>query len=124
MNIYKNKVFDKWATKEGIDNEILLKAIKEIESGLFDANLGGNIVKKRVAVGGRGKSGGVRTLLAYQFGNKAFFVYGFAKNVRANIKEDELKALKLYANTLLGYSDKELTKAVQAGVLFEIKNNG
>ncbi len=79
MNIYKNKVFDKWATKEGIDDEALLNAVKEIERGLFDANLGGNIVKKRVAVGGRGKSGGVRTLLAYQFGNKAFVVFFLPK---------------------------------------------
>lgn len=124
MNIYKNKVFDKWAAKEGIDDESLVKAVEEIENGLVDANLGGNVVKKRVAVGGRGKSGGARTLLAYQVGNKAFFVYGFAKNVRANIKEDELKALKLYAKTLLGYSDKELTQAISAGELIEVENDG
>ncbi len=123
MNIYKNKVFDKWAAKEGIGDEALVKAVEEIESGLVDANLGGNVVKKRVAVGERGKSGGVRTLLAYQVGNKAFFVYGFAKNVRANIKDDELKALKLYAKTLLGYSDKELTKAFQDGALIEVEDN-
>ncbi len=124
MNIYKNKVFDKWVAKEGIDDESLVKAVEEIKNGLVDANLGGNVVKKRVAVGGRGKSGGVRTLLAYQVGNKAFFVYGFAKNVRANIKKDELKALKLYAKTLLGYSDKELIQAISTGELIEVENDG
>lgn len=124
MNIYKNKMFGKWAVKEGIDDESLVKAVEEIESGLVDANLGGNIVKKRVAVDGRGKSGGVRTLLAYQVGNKVFFVYGYAKNVRANIKDGELKALKLYAKILLGYSDKEITKAIQTGALIEVVDNG
>ncbi len=81
-------------------------------------------MKKRVALAGRGKSGGARTLLAYKVGNKAFFVYGFAKNARANIKDDELKALKLYAQELLGYSDKALTKAIKYGVLIEVKNDG
>lgn len=80
--------------------------------------------KKRVAVGSRGKSGGVRTLLAYKMGDKAFFVYGFAKNVRANIKTDELKGLKAYAEVLLGYSDKELTQAVKNGALIEVESDG
>jgi hypothetical protein len=61
-----------------------------MERGLVDADLGGHVFKKRVAVPGKGKSGGARTLLVYRAGTKAFFVYGFAKNTRANIKENEL----------------------------------
>ncbi len=80
--------------------------------------------KKRVAVGGRGKSGGFRTLLAYRAADKAFFVYGFAKNARANISNKELKALKMYANTLLSYSRVELNKAVKGGALIEVVNDG
>ena len=99
-------------------------AVAEIESGLVDADLGGHVIKKRVALEGRGKSGGARTLLAYQVGDKAFFVYGFAKNTRANIKADELKALKTYATVLLGYSDKELHKAVKSSVLIEVNSDG
>lgn len=64
-------------------------------------------------VGGRGKRGGVRTLLAYKSGDKAFFVYGFAKNARANVSMDELRALKHLAKELMSYSDKALTKAIQ-----------
>lgn len=56
--------------------------------------------------------------------NKAFFVYGFAKNVRVNISVTELKALKLYASELLGYSKKELTVAVASGALIEVDNDG
>jgi hypothetical protein len=77
-----------------------------------------------VAVGGRGKSGGVRTLLVYQFGHKAFFVYGFAKSARANISADELRALKHLAKELLGYSDKVLKQAIEYGELIEVESDG
>ncbi|WP_363322845.1 type II toxin-antitoxin system RelE/ParE family toxin [uncultured Alcanivorax sp.] len=85
MRIFKNRPFSKWASKEGLNDALLLAAVDEMERGLIDANLGGHVVKKRVAVGGQGKSGGMRTLLAYRVGDKAFFVYGFAKSARANI---------------------------------------
>mgnify|MGYP003384872244 FL=1 len=124
MRVFKNKAVSKWAAKEGLTDKALLEAVGEMERGLIDADLGGHVVKKRVALAGRGKSGGARTLLAYKVGNKAFFVYGFAKNARASIKDDELKALKLYAQELLGYSDKALTKAIKYGVLIEVKNDG
>lgn len=124
MRIFKSRTFSKWSAKEGVDDDALRAAVAEMERGLVDADLGGHVVKKRVAVGGRGKSSGVRTLLAYRVGNKAFFVYGFAKNVRANIKEDELKGLKAYAAILLKYSDKELKEAEKAGVLIEVENDG
>lgn len=124
MRVFKNKVFHKWAAKEGLDDEVLLTAVDEMESGLIDADLGGHVVKKRVALAGRGKSAGVRTLLAYRAENKAFFVYGFAKNARANISTDELRALKHLAKELLGYSSKALTAAIKYGALVEVENDG
>ncbi len=124
MRVFKNKVFHKWAAKEGLDDVALMAAVDEMERGLIDADLGGHVLKKRVALAGRGKSGGVRTLLAYKVGNKAFFVYGFAKNARANISTEELKALKHLAKALLGYSDKALTEAIEYGALIEVENNG
>lgn len=126
MRIFKNKAFSKWAAKENVSDDALRIALNEIERGLIDADLGGHVLKKRVAVAVavKGKSGGVRTLLVYRFKGKAFFVYGFAKSKQANIKDDELKALKLYAKVLLSYSDKELNKADKAGVLIEVKSDG
>lgn len=124
MNIYKNKLFDKWAAKEGIDDSDLTIAVREIEQGLVDANLGGNILKKRIAIGHKGKSGGARTILAYQIEDKAFFIYGFAKNSQANIKKEELQALKLYAKTLLNYSNDEIALAILHKALIEVQNNG
>jgi hypothetical protein len=70
---------------------------------------------------GRGKRGGVRTLVAFRRGDKAFFTYGFAKNARASIKDNELKALRLLAAQLLGYSNPGLIKALRAGELIEIE---
>ena len=84
MRIFKNRAFNKWAIKEGLDDEAFRSAIDEMERGLIDADLGGHVVKKRVAIGSRGKSGGARTLLAYQISDKAIFVYGFAKNAHGN----------------------------------------
>jgi hypothetical protein len=123
MRIFKNKAFTKWAEKEGMNDDALQIAVDEMERGLIDADLGGHLVKKRVAVGGRGKRGGVRTLLAYKSGDKAFFMYGFAKNARANVSTDELKALKHLAKELMNYSDKTLTKAIQHGALIEVEDN-
>ncbi|WP_299082578.1 type II toxin-antitoxin system RelE/ParE family toxin [uncultured Paraglaciecola sp.] len=77
-----------------------------------------------VATAGKGKSGGVRTLLAYRAGNKAFFVYGFAKNARANIKDDELEGLKKLAKELLAYTDRALARAIESGALIEVENDG
>jgi hypothetical protein len=44
-----------------------------MERGLIDANLGGGIIKKRVALPGRGKRGGARTLVATNSANRWFF---------------------------------------------------
>lgn len=120
MRIFKSKWFRKWATREGLDDAALLAAVEEMEGGLIDAELGGHVVKKRVALSGRGKRCGARTLVVYQQADKAFFVYGFAKNERANISAKELKALKLLATVLLGYNRPALVKAVKAGELIEV----
>ena len=120
MQVFKSKWFHKWAASERLDGEALLAAVEEIESGLIDARLGGHVIKKRVALPGRGKRGGSRTLVVYQQADKAFFVYGFAKNERANISDKELKALKLLATELLSYTKPALAKAIKAGELIEV----
>tara|TARA_R100001039_G_C1827098_1_gene92582 strand:+ start:420 stop:821 length:402 start_codon:yes stop_codon:yes gene_type:complete len=66
MPIYKIKAFSKWAKSEGMSDENIAQAVQEMNNGLFEANLGGNLYKKRVATGGGGKRGGFRTLLAFK----------------------------------------------------------
>jgi len=124
MRIFKNKAFSKWASKENLDDESLRLSVDEMDDGLIDADLGGHVYKKRIAKAGSGKSGGVRTLLVYKAGTSACFIYGFAKNTRANIKDNELKGLKTYAGILFDYSAKELNQAVKTGALIEVINNG
>jgi hypothetical protein len=91
--------------------------------GLIDADLGGNVIKKRVALPGRGKSGGARTLLAYKQGNTAFFIYGFTKNERDNINDQELKALKRLAAIQLAFSPAQLALALEAGKLTKVTDH-
>lgn len=120
MRIFKIREFSKWAAQEGVTDNVLRQVVAEMERGLSGANLGGQVFKKRVALSGRGKSSGMRTLLAYRTGSKAFFIYGFVKNVKANIRGDELKALKASAGILLGYNKEELSRTIKAGELIEV----
>jgi hypothetical protein len=122
MKIFQTHWFARWGAKEGLSEQALRHAVEEIEQGLIDAQLGGSVVKKRVAVGGRGKSGGLRTILAFKTHQSAFFLYGFAKNQRDNISDKELQALKLMAAHLLAYDSKALKKAIEANELYEVKN--
>ena len=84
VNAYKNKEFNKWAKKESLSDALLLAALDEMGRGLVEADLGGNVFKKRVSLG-QGKSGGARTLLAYKKDDRAFFIFGFAKNAKGSI---------------------------------------
>jgi hypothetical protein len=110
--------------KEGLKDAGLVRAVDEMQNGQFDADLGGKVYKKRIALPGRGKSGSVRTLIAYQDGNKAFFMFDFAKSVRANIDAIELAALKLMARTLFGKSGAKLKRDLEAKILIEVSNDG
>ena len=121
MRIYKSKWFNKWADKERLTDEALKNAVKEMEDGLIDADLGGHVFKKRAAIEGQGKSGGLRTILAFKMGNNTFFMFGFPKNAQDNINTKELKTLKRMAKELLSYNASQLKKAVNAGSLIEVK---
>jgi hypothetical protein len=121
MQVYKSKWFGKWADKEDLTDRDLSAAVKEMVNGLIDADLGGHVMKKRVALQGQGKSGGARTLLAFKMGDKAFFMFGFAKNQQDNISPKELKALKAMAKQVLGYTPAQLNVALNAGEFIEVK---
>lgn len=121
MLIYKGAVFSDWAAKHGISDEALVSVVNEMNSGAYEANLGGSVYKKRIAIRNKGKSGGVRTILAFLVDEKAFFIYGFAKNKLDNVDEKELKALKKLAKIYLHLTENELGKAVQNGKLIKVR---
>jgi hypothetical protein len=115
MHQLKTKFFQRWQKKTTVTDAQLQLALFEMQAGLIDADLGGGVVKKRVATGGRGKSGGVRTLIATNKGGRWLFVFGFEKNERANITPTELEALQELANGFLGMSDAAIKAAIEDG---------
>lgn len=117
---FKVREFDRWMRKTSLTDEALCAAVAEMSDGLIDADLGGGVVKKRVALPGKGKSGGARTLIATNRGDRWFFVFGFEKSERSNISAKELAALKLLATDLLERSNDELHALVTRQALREI----
>lgn len=118
--VFKTRCFCRWMRKTELTDDALCAAVSEMAQGLVDADLGGGIVKKRVGLAGRGKRGGARTLVVTNKGNRWFFVFGFEKNVRANISNEEKAALQELAQDLLARTAKELDSAVEDGSLEEI----
>src|SRR5574342_691141 len=101
VRIFKTKAFTRFANKAHVGNDSLCGAVRDAERGLVAAELGGGVIKQRIARPGQGKSGGFRTLILFKAGTRAVFVHGFAKNARDNIEKDELAALKKLAAELL-----------------------
>lgn len=118
--VFKTRHFARWMRKTELTNPALCKAVAEMVEGLIDADLGGYVLKKRVALPGRGKSGGVRTLVATRKGTRWFFVFGFEKSDRANISDVELEGLQSLASDLLARTNPQLDEAVAEGALLEI----
>ncbi|MCP4289602.1 MAG: type II toxin-antitoxin system RelE/ParE family toxin [Gammaproteobacteria bacterium] len=118
--IFKTRHFSRWMRKTDLTNAALSNAVSEMDTGLIDADLGGGVVKKRVALPGRGKRGSARTLVATNKGNRWFFVFGFEKNDRANISKKELEALQDIAFDLLRLNSNQLNVHVKSEALLEI----
>ena len=118
--ILKTRTFNRWLRKTLLTDTALLKAIDEMEQGLVDADLGGNVYKKRVALPGRGKSGSTRTLIATNRQDRWFFMFGFEKNDKENITQAELAYLQEVAQIFLGYSSDELQLAIDKGEFLEV----
>lgn len=124
MRIFKNKPFARFARKSGIADSDLCKAIQNADHGLIGADLGGGVIKQRLARKGSGKSGGFRAMICFRAGERAIFVHGFAKNEVENIRPDELTAMKKLAAAMLAYRKDEIEMAVASGTLMEVKCDG
>ncbi|QJU58879.1 type II toxin-antitoxin system RelE/ParE family toxin [Sphingomonas sp. AP4-R1] len=118
--VFKNGWFERFARKERIADWALRDAVERAESGLVDADLGGGVIKQRVARPGKGKSGGYRTLILFRQGDRAIFAFGFAKSAQANISKADLALLRDAATEALEWKDQELDRLVASGTLVEI----
>jgi hypothetical protein len=110
----------RYAKQERIADHSLCDAIERAELGLVDADLGGGIIKQRVARTGQGRSGGFRILVGYRSGNLAVFLYGFAKNERENIEPAELETLREIGAAWIEAKKEHLENAIKEGILTEV----
>jgi hypothetical protein len=118
--VLRTRTFTRWMRKAGLDDHMLCRAVSEMMQGLVDGDLGGNLLKKRISLSGRGKRGGGRTIVATNRCDRWFFLYGFEKNERANISKNEMKALRELAAQYLAFDDKQIEWAVRSGKLLEV----
>ena len=123
MRIFKNAWFERFARKQNISDKAIAQAIERAEQGLIDADLGGGVIKQRVARPGQGKSGGFRTVILYRTTERAFFVYGFAKSDRDNIDEDDEGQSRKAAGYVLGLSDEQLAVLIGKGQFSEVRDH-
>jgi len=121
MRVYKIKGFARFQRRERIADKALVEAIQAAERGLVDADLGGGLIKQRIARPGQGKSGGFRTLTAYRRSERAVFLFGFAKNERDNIDDDELETLRERGQVFLALSTGQLARLLAEGDLTEVE---
>jgi len=122
VRVLKLKAFARWARKEGLADASLRVAVLEMRRGLVDADLGGGLLKKRVARPGGGKRGGYRTIVAADLRERWVFLYGFAKSERDDLDDDEVRELKRLAKSYLPLREEVLERLIDAGALIEVKN--
>ena len=121
MKIFKVRLFARFARRERIADANLREAVERATRGLIDADLGGGVVKQRVARPGEGRSGGFRTIIAFRSGDLAVFMYGFAKSDRGNITDEELDYLRSIAGQWLG-DRRKVDRDAEAGILIEVED--
>ena len=124
MRVLLLKTFRRYQRREGITDAALAAAIRQAERGLIDAQLGGGLIKQRVARQSAGKRDGLCTIIAYRDGSRAVFLLGFAKSERDNIDDDQLAALKKIAAAVLGNDEEAIATAVKGGTIWEIDYDG
>ena len=121
MQTFKTKAFARFADREGLEDAALREAVRRARDGLIDADLGGGVIKQRVARKGGGRSGGFRTIVVFRRGRLAFFVHGFAKSDRENLRRKELSGLRSLANEYLALDAAGLAAAKAVGAIIEVE---
>ncbi len=123
MQIFKTKWLARFTRHEQITDTSLREAVTRAERGLIDADLGGGLIKQRVARKRQGRSGGFRMIVAYQTKDRAVFLYGFAKSERENINPSELATLREIATTWLNANAERIALGIAEDELQEVPND-
>lgn len=120
MPIYKLKSFARFARAEDIDDGSLAEAVERAARGLIDADLGGGLIKQRIARKGQGRRGGYRVMVAFRAADFAVFLFGFAKSAQANLDDRQLNMLRGFAAAWLAADAKTIRQALEQGELVEV----
>lgn len=119
--IFSTAEFDRFARKERIEDAVLIETVERVERGLVDADLGGGLLKLRVARPGQGRSSGYRTIVACVVWERAFYLLGFGKNDMNNVGEVAVRNLRKNGQALQSLTEEELTSLMRGGHLREIE---
>lgn len=122
MDVFVTKTFRRFQRRERIGDAALSDAVRRAMQGLVDADLGGGLIKQRVARAGQGRSRGYRTIFAFRSGSRAIFLFGFAKSDIANVPSAELAALRIIGARLLLATAAQIEMALASGELVEIEH--
>ena len=120
MPIYELKSFARFARAEDIDDGSLAEAVERAARGLIDADLGGGLIKQRIARKGQGRRGGYRVMVAFRAADFAVFLFGFAKSAQANLDDRQLNMLRGFAAAWLAADAKTIRQALEQGELVEV----
>lgn len=123
MRVFKSKWFVRFARNERISDKSLREAAMDAENGKIDTDYGGGVIKQRITRLNEGKSGGYRAIVLFRRGERAFFVYGFAKNERDNIDRSDERDFKALAKVLFGSSGAQMERLIANGNSVEVKND-
>lgn len=118
--VYQTRAFARFGRKARISDATLWEATQRVHEGLIDADLGGGVIKQRIARTGEGKSGGFRSIILFKAGTRIVYVYAFEKKDRANIKQDEVEAFRELAKVILGYNSIEMDQRLRDGSLIQV----
>ena len=121
MRVFKNSWFRKFARKERIADVTLCDAVSRAERGIVDADLGGGLIKQRIARPDSGRSGGYRSVIIFRRGTRAVFAFGYAKSAMDNLGAADERDLKEAAKLLLAFSDAEIDRLVTLDELVEVE---
>ncbi len=111
MQTFKTKAFARFAGREGLEDAALCEAVRRAGEGLIDADLGGGVIKQRIARQGGGRSGGFRMIVLFRRGALAFFGY----------LEHELTTYRLLADEYLSLDAAGIEAARATGAIIEVR---
>jgi hypothetical protein len=120
MQVFLTRWTARFARREKISLASLREAIVRAEQGQVDADLGGGLIKQRIARAGKGRSRGYRTIIAYRRAGRAIFLFGFAKSGRESVGPDELKTAREIAAIWMPADEQQIAVGLERGELEEV----